>query len=676
MSDSLILTMTEAGRLAMLNHVDNGFDLTLASVKLGSANYKADPMAIGLKMSWAEFPLINGFVDTDKNCLNFVASGQVQSEIKVSEIGLFDQNGILFAVASKENGYFFQTEKASFFTLAFSVGFEQKISGEKIKLSFRPQDTILTALLTLHVQHKDAHPQYKRFVEELFKKHIKEINPHNQYAMRLETQLMIDQYLDYIQRLTAVFLSFFSTNLLGGVAHSNGALNITLPNTVKWALTSLNYCLFFNAEGSHEAWSNTRQANGFAASIFDRSGTSRVGYNGKVDWLILDKSDNPMASVSIPQLIKAGAVATSGTLTIPRLENDPSFKDAVIIINFEGGHEGWSIARSDKEFSVNVFNRSGTGRGSASGNLNYMLLQPKNGQDDDSLVSPRLLMAGVSEVGTFDIKRPGNKDWDFTKEDYAIFITPEGSHEAWNISRAADKFSVNVFIRSGTKRDDYSGKVSWAIFVVTKKLGFKVYYEGTYKIKIRAGQTLVVELFGAGGGGGGSVYTGGNTVCPGTKGGNTSLSYGTKLLQATGGNPGNGGWWGNGSHMSEGWGGTISDNVVNISSANELSAGIELNVLGTAGRVNTWSPQVRTAGRAVEGLDITNYGGAGAWGIGDESRSGGGSGASGGFIRAKLKNTGNVDIELDLVVGANGKGWSQYGNRGEDGGPAFALVYD
>lgn len=676
MSDSLILTMTDAGRLAMLNHVDNGFDLTLVSVKLGSANYKADPLAAGLKMPWAEFPLINGFVDTDKHCLNFVASGQTNSVVSISEVGLFDQNGLLFAVASKENGYFFQTEKASFFTFSFSVGFDQNIAGNKVKLSFRPQDTILTALLALHVQHKDAHPQYKRFVEALFTKHIKEINPHNQYAVRIETQAMIDHYLDYIQRLTAVFVSFFSTNMLGGVAQSGGGLNVTLPNTVKWALTSLNYCLFFNVEGGHEAWGNARQTNGFTASIFNRSGTSRVGYSGKVDWLILDKTDNPMANVSIPQLIKADAVATNGALTIPKLENDPSFKDAVIIINFEGGHEGWSIARSDKEFSVNVFNRSGTSRIGASGNLNYMLLQPKDGKDDDGLVSPRLLMAGVSEVGTFSIERPDNKDWDFTKEDYAIFITPEGGHEAWGISRAADKFYVSVFNRSGTSRVGYGWKVNWAIFVVTKKLGFKVYYEGTYKIKIKPGQTLIVELFGAGGGGGGSVYTGGNTVCPGTKGGNASLSYGGKLIQATGGNPGNGGWWGNGSHMSEGWGGAASDNIVNISSADELSAGIELNVLGSAGRVNTWSPQVRTAGRVVEGLDITNYGGAGAWGIGDESRSGGGSGASGGFIRAKLKNTSNVDIELDLVVGTNGKGWSQYGNRGEDGGPAFALVYD
>lgn len=469
MSDTLILTITNAGRLALLNYENNGFDLKFQTVQLGSANYKHDADALGLKMSWLELPVINGFVDTVNHTLNFIASGQASSVASVSEIGLFDENGVLFAVVSKENGYFFKTEKDSFFTINISVGFDQRIDGSKIKLSFQPQDIIFTALLALHVQYKNAHPQYKLFIEDLFKSHIEHINPHNQYAMRLETQNKINEYLAYIQKLTAIFLAFFSTNIVGGVDQSNGALSITLPNTIKWALTSLNYCLFFNAEGGHEAWSNSRQSNGFIASIFNRSGTNRIGYSGTVDWLILDKIDNPIAGVSIPQLIKADAVATNGSLFIPKIEDVPNFKDAVIIINFEGGHEAWSIAREDKGFTVNVFNRSGTSRIGTSGNLNYMLLQPKDGQDDDELVSPRLLMAGVSGSGNFNIVRPSNKDWDFTKQDYAIFITPEGSHEAWSIVRAADKFSISVFDRSGKNRIGYSGKVSWAIFKITKK---------------------------------------------------------------------------------------------------------------------------------------------------------------------------------------------------------------
>lgn len=676
MSDSLILNMTDAGRLAMLNHVDNGFDLTLVSVKLGSGNYKADAMTSDLHTPWAEFPLISGMVDTDNFCLNFIASGQVQSTIKISEIGLFDQNGLLFAVVSKESGQFFETEKGTFFNLNFSVGFDQSIAGNKIKLSFWPQDAIFTALLALHVQHKDAHPQYKRFIQDLFKHHIQHVNPHNQYAMRDDVQNLIEQYIDRIKKLSALFLSFFSTNMIGAVTESNGSLVVTLPSAVKWALTSLDYCLFFNAEGGHEAWGNSRQARGFNASIFNRSGTSRVGYSGKVDWLLLDKTDNPISGLSIPGLIKADAVASNGSLFIPKVENTPAFKDAVIIINFEGGHEGWSIGRAENGFSVNVFNRSGTSRIGASGNLNYMLLKPKNGQDEDGVTSPCLLMCGVSEVGSFNIMRPDNKDWDFTKSDYAIFITPEGGHEAWGISRAKDKFFIDVFNRSGTNRVGYSGKVNWAIFKITPKQNFTIYYEGTYTLKIKPGASILVDLFAAGGGGGGSVYTGGNTVCPGTKGGHTALSFGTKLIQASGGNPGNGGWWGNGSHMSEGWGGAASDNVIRIDGMDTLSMSVISNVPGNAGIVNRWSPQTRTAGRVVEGVDVTNYGGAGGWGIGSESRAGGGSGASGGFVRGQLKNIGKEEIEVTLTVGATGKGWNQYGNAGENGGPAFALVYD
>ena len=654
MSDSLILNLTTAGRLAMLDHVDNGYDLSLVSVKLGTGNYVYDPLAQGLKTPWAEFPLINGFVDTDKHCMNFIASGQTNSEIKVSEIGLFDKNGVLFALICKEAGYFFQTEKASFFSFSFSISFDQKIDGQKIKLSFQPQNTILSALLKLHTQHKDAHPQYKRFVEVLFQQHINEYDPHNQYIMKSDFESTVKGYQEKLLGLIKLLAEFFEQSILGGVNQVNSNATITLPDNFKANLTTLNHALFLTPEAGHEAWSLTRAGQAFSINVFSRSGTNRGSYSGPVNWLAIDSTvDNPMVDLDMPELVAAGVKSSSGALKITKPENsDIDLMKCAVLMTPEGAHEGWEISRNAAEVNSNIFNRSGTTRIGYGGNVSYALIKPRDGKGQDPIRFPGLLMSGVSETGNFSIARPDGKKWDFTSQNYIVLITPEGSHEAWDISRTAAKIDISVYGRSGTDRGVYRGKVSWAVFQAEGD--FDLYRAGTYPITIPPYSKVEVHLVGAGGSGAGSLWASnisGNWLKM-AAGGDTVFSIDNQVkLTAGGGKGGYRGVWNNGSAYLQGVAG--EGGICTIDKLGEATlVGQKDGEKAYLETAHDWCNR-DTRG----GLSVYRYGQGGEGGYTVETRkhrcygAGGGSGA---HLHFTYANKSNKAITATLVVGDYG----------------------
>ena len=80
-------------------------------------------------------------------------------------------------------------------------------------------------------------------------------------------------------------------------------------------------------------------------------------------------------------------------------------------------------------------------------------------------IYPKLVMAGTIEMTSGDaiINRPTGSTIDFTDTRYTIILNPEGSHEAWDIDRNVDNFTIHIFNRSGTNRIGYSGKASYVV---------------------------------------------------------------------------------------------------------------------------------------------------------------------------------------------------------------------
>lgn len=466
MSAAIILTMTDAGRLSMLNYRESGFNIEFSHVGLGSGNFTHNTKTVGMVQKWADLPLINGFVDTVNHCLILTAMGQLSEVKKVSEIGVFDQNGNLFAIVAKPSGYFFQSEAGGFFSFNVSIALDEKIEGQKINLSFAQQEQLLQALLSLHLQHVDPHPQYKKFITDIFNAHINEPDPHKQYVMQSTVVAKINDYIDQVRRLKELFLTFFGKFIYMGYLKASTYMTIEVEG-LQGSLKSNEHAILMNPEGPHEGWRITRNEGNFLTHVYNRSGTERIGFNGALDWLVMsDASNSIIAGVSFPELLAVGVVQSKGSVQVDKPANKAiNFKNAVFLMTPEGANEGWTVARETNRLLVSIFNRSGTSRDAGyNGLVSYAVFEPKDGKDFKPTTFPCMLMAGVSDNGTFSITRPAGQTWDFKDPNIVLLITPDGGHEAWNITRYQDRIDINVYSRSGTRRIGYVGKVNWAVF--------------------------------------------------------------------------------------------------------------------------------------------------------------------------------------------------------------------
>lgn len=677
MSDFLILTLTDAGRLSMLDYLDSGFNISFSHVGLGSGHYEHNAQTEELAQKWADFPLIGGYVDQDNHCLVLTAMGQLSEVKQVSELGVFDEAGKLFAVIAKPEGYIFKTEVGGFFSFNISIALDENLPNKNIKLFFSPQEQLLNALLKLHLQHKDPHPQYKQYIMAILRSHLAEFNAHDQYAMRSDVAAIIRAYIDQVRQLIGLFTILFNKSIYAGYTAASGNKSISVDNYQN-SLKANDDAIFINPEASHEGWSITRLEKDLMINVFSRSGTSRIAYNGALNWLVLsDVGDSPVNA--LPELAMVGVINSSGQVAIQQpLDKTINFQKAVILMTPEASHKGWSLDRLKEGFNASIFNRSGTNRIGYSGLVSYAVLNPKDGTDlTPPAIFPCLLMAGVSEVGNFSINRPSGQTWDLSDPNIVILVTPEGGHEAWDTTRQKDKIDISVYQRSGTNRVGYAGKVSWAVFM--KESDSDLYKPGTYDITIPARSKAEIHLVGAGGSGAGSLWSP-NVTADWLKmddGSETSFKIESQLeLIAGGGQGGFRGVWNNGTDYKQGIAGEGGQvNIVNLGQAQIISK--------TDGEKAYLQNTIDTCNRDTRGgASRWKLGSGGAGGYTVETRkhrcygAGGGSGA---HIHFTYSNNTDVAVKATLIVGENGlSDWVSpeinNGNAGEAGCASVKLT--
>lgn len=196
------------------------------------------------------------------------------------------------------------------------------------------------------------------------------------------------------------------------------------------------------------------------------------------------------------------------------------------------------------------------------------------------------------------------------------------------------------------------------------------YYEGTYNFIVNPGQTYIIDMYPSGGGGGSSGYEPITYDDDGTNGGNIELSMGASIVVAGGGKGGTGGGWSNGSAYANGNLGAAG--VTDISNNN----GTFTILANNAGRQgisgDRWVAPTKATGYTSV-LGLSNHGGVGATGIGDEMLAFGGSGGSGSNLKVQYTNTGGAVVGLKLVVGKQGKGNTAQ-NAGGDASIGHAVV--
>lgn len=652
------MTMTDAGRLSILNYAESGFNLQLSHIGLGSANYNHSAQTPKMISKWAEFPVINGFVDEENSCLIVTAMGQVNDVIKVSEIGLYSVTGQLIAIVAKPAGQFFKTEPGGFFTLSASISFQQKIPGQKIKLSFAPQEQLLMALLNLHTQHKNPHPQYRKYMAELIKLHLVAENPHP-YILKTELASKIAEYMDFLDRLSSLLLDLFGKSMFMGRISYRSGMSIPLVNFGS-DLKDPSYGLFITPENKHENWLVNRETEKFNLSVSDRVGQASPAYSGPVNWLVLtDVTGSPIADISMPELIKTGLVQSNATgiVTVERdlLEPTP-LDDLVLLVCPQAKHEGWRVARSNNKMAIYTYVRNGLTRAFYSGPLNYALIQPKDGTDlTPPSIFPCLLMSGVKPLsgGYLHIDRPVGQVWDFTDPNLVIQVSPDGSHEGWTVKRTATRITVYVYERSGEATVPASGLLNFAIF--QNEGSSELYRAGTYEITIPANSMAEVQMVGAGGSGGGSLWAS-NFVAEWKimdSGQDTSFKIGEDLhIVAGGGGGGRRGSWNNGSAYRQGVPGPGGQpKIVKIGQAEILG-----QTPGIGAYLVTWHDGCNRDTRGGEAVWLYGAGGQGGYTVETRKhRCYGGGGGSGAAVHFIYKNTTNLPVKGTLVVGNHGR---------------------
>lgn len=311
MSESIpvIFKVTAAGRLAALNQEQNGLKLTLSKIGFGNGHYVSvdnDPRT-NLQNKIAEAELSAGGIIGVTNTLilsvNFVPAAAVQC----SEIGIFADDGTLFAVASLAADKFFTLDVGISFVASFGLALG---TTSNITVTVQTDVPIMQQLMT---QHETA------------------ANPHPQYALKTDVKQKDDHLQEQIDQVIEDIGLMYPRLIASGV--TIGSATVDLTGKVD-DLRDTKYVLTITPEGGHEGWTISRALKSFTYNVYDRSGTNRVGYGGRVNWNVIQASPDS-------QIIGDGEYTLPGDYVIGIPAN--SSKEIIIVgAGGSGGASRWS----------------------------------------------------------------------------------------------------------------------------------------------------------------------------------------------------------------------------------------------------------------------------------------------------------------------------------------------
>lgn len=157
------LKLTNAGRLAALDASNSGLNIKLTHFAIGSGQYNSETTGAGrtaLQNEIARYPVSGGSIEPVSRTLRFSAileSGITQNAF---EVGLFDENGVLFAVASTTGNDPLILVTANIAFVASLSLVLADINVTNLSVVDDPSSPLAIALMNQHLANPDPHPQY------------------------------------------------------------------------------------------------------------------------------------------------------------------------------------------------------------------------------------------------------------------------------------------------------------------------------------------------------------------------------------------------------------------------------------------------------------------------------------------------------------------------------------
>ena len=158
--------LTDVGRTAALNATLVGLDLQIKHIAVGSGQYNAAtaaPTKTALTTELERYLVNGGEIEPTTHTLRFTVSLNSSITADIYEIGLFDENNVLFAVASSTTTPLIQliNEVNSIITFGFTL-----TDVDNITLLLDVNSPLAVTLMNQHTAHAHPHAQYKRINDD------------------------------------------------------------------------------------------------------------------------------------------------------------------------------------------------------------------------------------------------------------------------------------------------------------------------------------------------------------------------------------------------------------------------------------------------------------------------------------------------------------------------------
>ena len=155
----IIMTITNSAKNAMLDSENTGITLRLERLAIGSGRYNPSGNEAALKNEISRHVITVGDIEPATHTLRLFSVVKATTETEVWELGLYDTENRLFALASSTDKPLFKVYPDIDFVGNFAIKLDA-FDTSKVQVVTDPNGALSLVLMSQHLAHPNPHPQY------------------------------------------------------------------------------------------------------------------------------------------------------------------------------------------------------------------------------------------------------------------------------------------------------------------------------------------------------------------------------------------------------------------------------------------------------------------------------------------------------------------------------------
>ena len=155
----IIMTITNSAKNAMLDSENTGITLRLERLAIGSGRYNPSGNETALKNEISRHVITVGDIEPATHTLRLFSVVKATTETEVWELGLYDTENRLFALASSTDKPLFKVYPDIDFVGNFAIKLDA-FDASKVQVVTDPNGALSLVLMSQHLAHPNPHPQY------------------------------------------------------------------------------------------------------------------------------------------------------------------------------------------------------------------------------------------------------------------------------------------------------------------------------------------------------------------------------------------------------------------------------------------------------------------------------------------------------------------------------------